>query len=798
MLPDTFKKVEKTPPEMLFLFPNFENKSLSTFTISYHLGTSYILAYLKQNGILAQQFIYKEPIDLDTLTDKILQEKAQLIGFTCYDTNYYIVKLISQLLKKKNPKLTILAGGPTATFSDKLIMQDNPSIDICVRGEGEYTVYELLQNLSTNQDISNIQGITYRSNGKLIQNPDRPLIIGDKKGAELDILPSPYLENIFKTNESFGILASRGCIFRCTYCNFSAMSRWTIRYHSVERVISELKIIYRILQSEREGMDNRLVEIWDDTFSLNTERAKQICKKIIKEKIHLQFWTHTRADRVDRGLLRLMYQAGFVSINFGLESAVPRVLYTIKKAVREHSGNENNLLPEKRFIEKVKKSVRLAKKIGIEPAVNVIMGLPGSSIKNDRKTIEFIKQLKVDNYYHDYLMIYPGTELFRMRKKYGLGIRQPLTVLPYQTKYAYDVYKIPEMRNSVQMFTKRNLMEKIMRVITGNYADSQGDGYPDLLFRDYSVDSQMLKWLRCFTTISPVICLLGSYSENGFTRQNIKKIISSGLPAVNFYLINSLNEKNINSVGLNFKLNRYEVALATEILTTGRRPFSKLDFLEFVPFASYSYNCSEQLDVKKGKGMGKMVFTLSTLDDIVNFKKLISHSERVVLDGALAKFDCCFLDACRWSDKDCPITRFRRVIIEEDGSIFPCFNSKPIAKVGQQRKDIIEKVNLLWNDMKKKRCCNDCPARDNCSKCLFPYPMDSREYCKIRSKSYPHINRIFKLLDIVREIRLYNNNIYLKPEYDRIVGVFDSDLVLVNINEKRYLYDYQSDELLER
>ncbi|MBL7197517.1 MAG: B12-binding domain-containing radical SAM protein [Candidatus Omnitrophica bacterium] len=793
-----YKKKEQDYSEILFLFPSFQEEDFSSFILTYHLGTGYILAYLKKKGIHAKQFIHRGPIDLYTLTEKIMKQKPKIVGFTCYDTNYYYVKLISQLLKKKNSKLTIMAGGPTATFSSELIMRDSSAIDICVRGEGEYTVYGLVKRLRANQDISDIEGITYRSRGRIVQTPDRPLIRGERKGEKLDILPSPYINDIFLSSENFGILTSRGCIFKCVYCNFSAMSRWTVRYHSVERVISELKTIHKRFQSKNEQTESTVVLIHDDTFSLNTERAKQICRRIIEEKINLPLWADTRADRMDRELLSLMYQAGFQEINFGLESASPKVLYTIKK-VREHLVNEDNLMPEKRFIEKVRENVKLAKRIGLNPTVSVIIGLPGATIKDDKKTIEFVRQLKLDSYNHNYLRIFPGTELFKTYKSYGLELKQPLSVLPYQTEYAHDVHKIPEMENSRQGFTKRNQMERIMEVITGDYGDLQGDSYPDLLFRNCSLDSRVIEWLKRFIAISSVISFINGYFEDGFAKQNIEKMISSGLPAVNFYLMAPINKRRGNPSNLSFKSGGYELFLATEILTNRREGFSILDSLEFTPFANYSHNHSASLDIKK-RGSGNIIFTLSTLDDIENLIRLTPNSEKVVLEGDMAKFDCYFLDECRWSNVDCPAARFRRAIIDNDNSIIPCFNGMPIAKVGNRRENTIENLRLLWEDMKRKRGCDDCSLKDSCSKCLFPYPMSSKQYCQMRHEMYPYIvgiNKIFKLLKITRKIKSFNSDLRLKPKFDKIVGVFDNDLVVVNIDKKRYLYNHRFDKLYE-
>ena len=82
----------------------------------------------------------------------------------------------------------------------------------------------------------------------------------------------------------------------------SAMSRWTIRCHSVHRVLKELSYI----AEHRPEDKNKSITIHDDAFTLNKKRAKEICRQIVNRNLSLQFDCETRADTVDRELLNLM------------------------------------------------------------------------------------------------------------------------------------------------------------------------------------------------------------------------------------------------------------------------------------------------------------------------------------------------------------------------------------------------------------------------------------------------------------------------------------------------------------
>lgn len=83
----------------------------------HHLGTAYIIAFLRSKGVKAEQFINIRSVSCDALARSIAAKRPRMIGLTCFDRNYYLVKLLAGRLKKLLPRTMIAAGGPTATFS---------------------------------------------------------------------------------------------------------------------------------------------------------------------------------------------------------------------------------------------------------------------------------------------------------------------------------------------------------------------------------------------------------------------------------------------------------------------------------------------------------------------------------------------------------------------------------------------------------------------------------------------------------------------------------------------------------
>jgi len=276
--------------DFLTIFPHMGFPSRVSFT--YHLGMGYIHAYLKTKGIDSAFYIQDRPLYPKKIVEDILDENPRMIGFNCCDTNYYIVKLLTQGLKKAGCKNPIVVGGPTATFTDQLIMEDNPAIDICVRGEGEQTVFELFQGLFNKTPLHRVKGITFREKGKIIRTRDRPLI------NSIDEMPSPYLTRTIPPQMAgeLGILTARGCSHSCTYCLFSAMSRRTVRFYSIERIMAELSMVSQYVPGKT------LIKIYDDSFSIDPGRVMELCRRIREEGLsrYFDFWCETRADSVDR------------------------------------------------------------------------------------------------------------------------------------------------------------------------------------------------------------------------------------------------------------------------------------------------------------------------------------------------------------------------------------------------------------------------------------------------------------------------------------------------------------------
>jgi len=253
-----------------------------------------------------------------------------------------------KLAKEINPKIITIGGGHFFSWMVEHSLTDFP-IDIIVRFEGEETIVELIDALRNKTDFSDIKGIAYKKDGKIVKSPLRPLI------GDLDSLPLPAFDLLPMGKYSpFGYLwpqsvtleHSRGCIDRCNFC-----SLWTFwgrqtktdiekgelevmpqyRTKSVDRTLEEVDIIYQKY--------NRRFIIWaDPTFNVDPKWTDAFCEELLKRNYKdLYWWAFVRADYLLRderlGILEKMVRAGLIHPLVGVERGCTEDLRKLNKSV---------------------------------------------------------------------------------------------------------------------------------------------------------------------------------------------------------------------------------------------------------------------------------------------------------------------------------------------------------------------------------------------------------------------------------------------------------------------------------
>ena len=315
-----------------------------------------------------------------------------------YCTNINRVYKVAENLKKFLDTKIVL-GGAQATL-DPVKTISNENIDFVICGEGETGLAWLLKSFEK-ENLPGIPGLVYKDEGEIKINKKGDLI------KNLDEIPIParHLVPMEKYHSSanlrgkrtLNIVTSRGCPYRCAYCAGPLIFGKTHRFHSVKRVIEEIKLL-----KERYKADS--IQFFDETFTINRKRVIELCDEIIREKLGLEWSCFTRANLVDRELLRKMKQAGCYLIFYGLESGVRRLLDLIQKDIT---------------LEQSEEAVRMTHEAGIETWASFMLGLPSETKEDTEQTIDFAIKVNPTFVQFPITTPFPGTRLYDLALKYG-------------------------------------------------------------------------------------------------------------------------------------------------------------------------------------------------------------------------------------------------------------------------------------------------------------------------------------------------------------------------------------------
>jgi anaerobic magnesium-protoporphyrin IX monomethyl ester cyclase len=368
---------------------------------SYALLPSISLTTLK--GFITTKTIHQAKIiDLafhkndweEYILEEVRRERPDLIGFSVLSFNFLEAIMIARYIKNHMSIKIIFGGVHVILLPQEVINQSE--VDIICTGEGETVLQELLDN---ELNCTDVKGIWYKTDGKIIKNKPRQLT------RNLDLLAFPDFDDFdmqkyfFINNNHLPIMASRGCPYSCSYCSNHALKKALlgryVRFRTVDNVLEEINL--RMKQYFGKGL--KYLYFFDDTFILNKEFVLEFCKRFKEKGYHklIQWNVNIRANLVTDDLIKTMRDAGCYQVRMGVESGNE----SIRNKVYNRDMTNKQISDAFEIIHRNKLQLRLY----------FMAGAPDETLDMMNESLKMAQHSQADEIFFGLLYPLPGTEM---------------------------------------------------------------------------------------------------------------------------------------------------------------------------------------------------------------------------------------------------------------------------------------------------------------------------------------------------------------------------------------------------
>lgn len=480
--------------KVLLIAPYFVSPDYPTYLPSENLGLGYIASYLRNNGLEVDIFDANMlSINSENILDYINIEEYYLVGISSsFQQLLDESVIIAKKIKSVKPNLHITIGGHFPTFEHENILKKYKYFDSVCRGDGEYSINELAIKIKNNENIFNIDGMSFSKNAKIIINKDRKI-------ANLDDLPWPSrdsLDFIKRHNHNWAtqLTTSRGCYGNCLFCDIRSFYKGCWRARNYIDVVDEIEFLIK-------NYGCNTFRLTDDEFlgpkPQGSERAKKFAEEIIKRKIKANFMISARAEDVNEELFELLAEAGVNDCLIGVESGVDRILQLYNKRIT---------------VEQNQKSIDILKKFNITLNLAYIMIDPRMTFDELKQNYEFIKKneiITIDSLRSHFWPLY-GTPALKQFEKENLIKNKKINKVDY---YFVDE-NVEYVFNKVNELCRKSfeLDKKIQKyIMSGN----------DRKILDNVNKEYLIYWIKYFESL--IYANEFNY-DNQFFEQKIKQL----------------------------------------------------------------------------------------------------------------------------------------------------------------------------------------------------------------------------------------------------------------------------------
>ena len=360
------------------------------------VGIGSLVATLRSAGFTAKaaNFISLSP---PVILKQLAAERPDLLGISVMTHNRRDSIRLAELAKELNPGCFVVLGGPHASHRYRELLASSTAVDAVVIGEGEETLRELVELLSSSPPfpLSTIRGLAFREGTEISVTPPRPPL------PNLDLLPAAYTGfqggiNIDLRRQLEFLITSRGCPAACSFCNSPQFWGRNLRFRSPQSMVDEIRAL-----ADRYGLI--YFAIRDDTFTADRRRVMEFCRLLLEARLFILWSCQSRVSAVDDEMLLSMRRAGCDCIQYGVESGSPVILAALGKRITP---------------EQIVRASAATRRVGIRLSLYLMTGVPGETENELAESLLLLETVRADDGQVSPLAYYPGTLLFER------GVRQ--------------------------------------------------------------------------------------------------------------------------------------------------------------------------------------------------------------------------------------------------------------------------------------------------------------------------------------------------------------------------------------
>ncbi len=319
---------------------------------------------------------------LAPLVPGALKAKEPQDGIMIYSFATRQAASVFREVKEANTNSIFIAGGPHPSGKPEETLD---IFDYVVIGEGEETLPELIETITSGKDVSQIKGIAYKDNN------NKTIFTGKREPVDLDKYPC-FDPNILMSP----LEISRGCPFRCKYCQTPRLFGGKVRHRSIDSIVKYAKH-YRDLRFTSsnalaygsDGIHPRLDKVENLLSTLHRMEGKTIYFGTFPSEVRPEFVT-------DESLELITKYCTNTKVSLGAQSGSDRILRSI---LRGHT------------VDDVVHSIDICFDHGITPVVDFMVGFPDETEEEQDMSLEIIQWIckKGGHVHSHYLTPLPGT-----------------------------------------------------------------------------------------------------------------------------------------------------------------------------------------------------------------------------------------------------------------------------------------------------------------------------------------------------------------------------------------------------